>query len=480
MNASNSVSRAFQHAREAQPAWAERSLRERLRVVGNLRHALAARADDVVEAVDAHKSRGPGESLGAEVLPVLEACRFLERRAKGILKPRFPRSYGFFSLFRPFRHEIRREPFGTVLVIGPSNYPFMLPVIQALQALTAGNAAVIKPGVGGEEACRIFADLLAESGLPDGLCHVSGSSTEEAKEALESGPDKVVLTGSAGTGRAVLRELAEQIVPATMELSGCDAVFVLPDADLDLVMKAVRFGLTLNNGATCIAPHRLFATRETIESLEKRLTEADLPTCRVDERVAEYAAELIEEAVDCGARRIAGSAEDAERWKPVILADADPEMPLLQKDVFAPVLSLVRVSDMEDALAAAGRCPYALGATVFGPAGEARSFARRVPAGAVVVNDMVAPTGDPRMPFGGRGESGFGVTRGAEGLLEMTRIKAITVSPRWGKFHLEGASETSRNVIDSYIKAAHGRGFMKRMKAAWHALGTVMGGGGDG
>jgi aldehyde dehydrogenase (NAD+) len=97
-----------------------------------------------------------------------------------------------------------------------------------------------------------------------------------------------------------------------------------------------------------------------------------------------------------------------------------------------------------------------------------------VPAGAVVVNDMIAPTGDPRMPFGGRGRSGFGVTRGAEGLLEMTTIKSIVVSPSWAKFHLEGAAERSRDVIDSYIKAAHGEGFVKRMRAAWRAVRTAM------
>ena len=479
MNDSLGVSRAFQAARRAQPCWAERSVRDRLGVVRRFRSALADNASEVVDAVDAHKDRGPGESLGAEVLPTLEACRFLERRAGDVLRPRFPRSYGFFSLFRPMRHEVRREPFGVVLVVGPSNYPFMLPVIQALQALTAGNAVVLKPGGGGEEACRIFTGLLGESGLPDALCHVCGSSTGEAKAALAEGPDKVVLTGSVHTGRAVLRELAEQVVPATMELSGCDAAFVLPDADLDLVVKALRFGLTLNNGATCISPHRLFATPDAISELAGRLAETDFPACRVDERTARFAADLIEEAVDCGASRIAGSTEDAGEWKPVILADADPDMSLLQEDVFAPVLSLVSVANMDAALVAARRCPYALGATVFGPTGEARSFARRVPAGAVVVNDMIAPTGDPRMPFGGRGLSGFGVTRGAEGLLEMTTIKSIVVSPSWAKFHLEGPPDRSRDVIDSYITAAHGRGFVKRMRAAWRAVETIMGVGKD-
>ena len=107
-------------------------------------------------------------------------------------------------------------------------------------------------------------------------------------------------------------------------------------------------------------------------------------------------------------------------------------MRLLREDVFAPWLALVPVTDMEQALDALSACPYALGAAIFGPERAARALAPRIPAGSVCINDLIVPTADPRLPFGGRGRSGFGVTRGAEGLLEMTVIK--TVSTRRGRF----------------------------------------------
>ena len=455
-------------AREAQREWWSRGLRGRLRVIRRLRPQMADAMDRLAAAVDRHKDRGPGETLTAEVLPVLEACRYLQKRAPGILRTRRPRRYALLSPFVGLQHEIHREPYGVVLIIAPSNYPFMLPAVQALHALVAGNAVVVKPGPGGEEACRIMGEMLEQSGLPPELYHVTGEEPEHGKEMLGAGPDKVVFTGSLRVGRGILRDLGEEVTPATAELSGCDAVFVLEGADLDLVVRALRFGLTLNNGATCISPRRVFVTDAKADKLMERLREAapNFPPCHVAEGPAGPARKLIDEAVEQGASLVTPALEPGERCVPTIVGDASADMRLLQEDIFAPVLSVVRVTDPQEALEADERCPYALGATIFGPNRDAREFARQVNAGAVVVNDMIAPTADPRMPFGGRKKSGYGVTRGAEGLLEMTRPKAIAFSRSRVKPHLAGSSELVEDVMRSYIRAAHSRGLRQRLRSA--------------
>ncbi|HSF39967.1 MAG TPA: aldehyde dehydrogenase family protein [Thermoanaerobaculia bacterium] len=396
-------------AREAQEVWASRPIAERLRTLRALRHLLALRSSELVAAARGAGDRSEDEILSSEVIPLADACRFLEREADHILAPRRPGAQG-----RPFwlsgvEAEVRREPLGLVLVVAPSNYPLFLPGVQALQALAAGNAVLWKPGRGGSLAARRVAALAAEAGLDPRLLTVLPEDPETVRAALDAGVDKVLLTGSASTGRKVLAELASRLVPATMELSGCDALFVLPGADLDRVARAVHFGLTLNGGATCIAPRRVFVPHSLASLLGERIS--------------------------------------------ALLAERP-----------APRISLMPVSDSEEALADAALCPYALGASVFGPEEEALAFASRVRAGVVVVNDVIVPTADPRLPFGGRGESGFGVTRGAEGLLEMTVPKVVSVRRGRRLPHLEERHPEDAALFRAYLTLTHGGGLRSRLR----------------
>ena len=154
--------------------------------------------------------------------------------------------------------ETRREPLGVVLIIAPANYPLFLPGVQALQALAAGNAVLWKPAPGGMAAAEALRDVLVGCGLDPALLQLLDESPQAAVDAIAAGVDKVFLTGSAATGTAVLYQLAAHLTPAVMELSGCDAVFVLPGAEVERTVAALAFGLRLNGSATCMAPRRLF------------------------------------------------------------------------------------------------------------------------------------------------------------------------------------------------------------------------------
>lgn len=398
-------------ARGAQTDWAARPVAERLRVIRGLRHRLPERASEIAAAAGAGPERPFAEVLSAEVLPLAEACRFLEREAARLLAPRRLGRRGRPSWLRGVTAELRREPLGLVLILAPSNYPLFLPGVQALQALAAGNAVLWKPGRGGLAAARALTGLLRESGLDERLVRVLPATDEAGRAALAAGVDKVLLTGSSDTGRAVLRDLAGRLTPATAELSGCDPLFVLPGADLDRVARAVRFGLTLNRGATCIAPRRVFVPRGLARELEERL--AGLLTA--------------------------------------------PEL-------------LVPVASTAESLELAGRSPYALGASIFGPEAAARALARRVKAGVVTINDVIVPTADPRLPFGGRGESGFGLTRGGEGLLELTAVKVVaTRRGRWLP-HLEERTAEDGEILRSLLALDHAARWQDRLAAAVHLL----------
>jgi acyl-CoA reductase-like NAD-dependent aldehyde dehydrogenase len=177
--------------------------------------------------------------------------------------------------------------------------------------------------------------------------------------------------------------------------------------------------------------------------------------------------QLVTEALAGGAHLLAGTVQpDGSLHTPLIFAGIKPSMRLVQEDIFAPVLSLITVADDDEALAFAAQCPYALGATIFSrDESAARALAARVRAGVVIINDLIVPTADPRLPFGGRGRSGFGVTRGAEGLLEMTAPKVVTIRHGKSRPHFDESHPADAELFIAYIQAAHTRGWRNRLTA---------------
>ena len=471
------VNSAMAAARIVQTRWAAIPLAQRLARVRELRRLIAENASRLAEASAAARHRPVLEALTAEVLPLAEACRFVEREAQRLLAPRRLGRRGLPLWLAGVRSEVQREPLGVILIIAPGNYPLLLPGIQLIQALTAGNAVLLKPGVGGSSVARILLELLRRAGFDPHLAALLPESTEAARAAIEAPPDKVLFTGSAATGEKILAQLAPHLTPATMELSGSDAVIVRADADLGLVTKALQFGLTLNAGATCMAPKRVFVHRAIATELEGRLSEAfnnaprgpesSLSNGAVSGRVVQNLRQLFSEALEQGAHFIAdGFHANGHTPTPVVLAGVHPNARLLREDVFAPVLAMVNVADDAEAIARANDSPYALGASIFTrDEMAARSLAERINVGVVTINDLIIPTADARVPFGGRKCSGFGVTRGAEGLLELTTPKVVTVSRGQSRPALEPSHPKDEAMFRAYLELTHGGGFGRRARA---------------
>ncbi len=432
--------------------WATWPLRERLAVIRRARIAIVRAA----AALAATIARPDADTIAAEIIPLAAAARFLERKAPRLLRPKRlgPAPLWLFGT----QQEIRREPKGAVLILAPANYPLFLPGVHALQALAAGNAVCLKPAPGKSAPMQLFADLLAEAGLPQGALQILPE--QWGPEATRNGYDHIVLTGSAPTGAAVARAAAETLTPTTMELSGVDAVFVLPGADLALVAASLAYGLRLNAGATCIAPRRVFVPKELEADLLSRLLAQLPPPTIVPEPTAGRLATLLADAESQGARIAARN--------PAVVANAAPTMPLVQEDIFAPWLALIPVTDTDAALKASYLCPYALGASIFGPIPAARRLAPHIRAGSVCINDLIVPTADPRLPFGGRGASGHGLTRGAEGLLEMTVVKTLSTRRLNVRPHLDARLAADPAKLLTLLRLLYGDWPTRRETLAAH------------
>jgi aldehyde dehydrogenase (NAD+) len=428
---------------------------------------MAERTEAFAAAISPYLARSKADTLVTELLPLLEACKFLEREAERLLKPRKLGLRGRPMWLGGVSAEIHHEPLGHVLVIGPANFPLFLPGVQVLQALVAGNAVTWKPGAGGGAVAELVKQALRESGLPGGVLNITGESTEAAHHALAEGTNKVFFTGSSRSGKAVLSSLAATATPAVVELSGADAVVVTPLADLPVVARAIAFGLRLNGGATCMSPRRLFGTAATLRALRPLLVAelVKVPAVAVDPYVADQLRPMLEEAFSAGAELIGTFEPSAQR--PLLVNHAVPGMAIARSDVFAPVLSLIEAESMMHIPDMYAQCPYALTVAVFCGKSEtsrALALARTLKAGTVLINDLIAPTADPRVPFGGRGASGYGVTRGAEGLLEMTAIKTLLVR-RGGKMqHLDATTDADVPLFAGSIMALHGKGWLRRWR----------------
>jgi acyl-CoA reductase-like NAD-dependent aldehyde dehydrogenase len=448
----------------AQAAWAATPIATRLRLLRQARHQLANASEALVDAISLHLARTRADSYAAEVLPLLSACRFLEQQAATILRPRRLGRKGLPFWLAGIDSTVERVPLGRVLLIAPSNYPLFLAGVQALQALAAGNTVVWKPGRDGRAVAEVFAQALTQAGLPSGVLRVTDESIDTAIREVEARPDKIIFTGSSAAGRAILHLAADLAIPVIAELSGCDAVVALPSANPALLVDALAFGMRLNGSATCMAPRRLFlvgpaARHEALLSaLQSRFAAMD--AVEVPATTRQHLREGVAEAEAQGAT-VLGNA-DASTLKPVLVLDGSATMRIAQSDVFAPVLTIIRVDHVQGMEAQDRLCPFGLTAAIFGEETAARELGKMLNVGTVLINDLIVPTADPRVPFGGRRGSGFGTTRGAEGLLEMTSAKVTQVRKQGSSRHLQPTGPDHEELFRGVVAMNHSQTFSQR------------------
>ncbi|MEM9587804.1 MAG: aldehyde dehydrogenase family protein, partial [Planctomycetota bacterium] len=452
--------------------------------MGRVAGALAQRANELIQAVESQQRTDPVETITAELFPLCDALRWISRRGPRVLADR---RVGWRD--RPLwlvgiSSRVVRDPLGRVLILGAWNYPLFLPGVQAAQALAAGNQVLLKPAPGAELATQLMVDCFYDEGIAKQDLKCLPSDVSAAQQAIQSGVDLVVLTGSATTGRKVLGATAPTLTPSIVELSGCDGVIVLPGFDPDRLISAIQFGLNLNSGATCIGPRRLIPALPLDElktlrwQLRQQLTASTTHTVHPSAVPPVIAA--IESARDDGLRpltlpqdaspadsvaalnEVIGGLRERSEKKPLILDDVAANASIASSDLFAPILSIVPVSDQQEAIDAVNQCQYRLAASVFGRNDDCQRVASQLAIGCVTINDLIAATADPRLPFGGRGESGFGVTRGPEGLLAMTHPKVVIT--RRGRLapHLSPRNDGDENLLRGALEFQHGATLRQR------------------
>ncbi|UTT71314.1 aldehyde dehydrogenase family protein [Arthrobacter sp. DNA4] len=418
------LQRAIDVAVDAQPAWATLGHEARSAALLKAADAIEARAEELAQLL----SREQGKPLnGPNARFEVGACAAWLRAAAGT-----PLEAETLVDDGETRAELHYRPIGVVGAIGPWNWPMMIVVWQVAPALRMGNAVVVKPSEYTPLSVLALVETINEA-LPSGLLTVV-SGGRDVGEALASHPaiGKVMFTGSTATGKAIIKSSADTVKRLTLELGGNDAGIVLPDADPKAIAEGLFWGAFINTGQTCAALKRLYVHDDIYDAVCDELTNVAkaMPMGNgLDENNVlgplqnkaqyEIVANLVEAAKASGARVLLGGNPDTDQpgyfYPTTLVADIDNDNPLVAEEQFGPALPIIRYSTIDEAIEKANALDVGLGASVWSsdPA-TARDVATRIQAGTVWINKHGAV--DPRIPFGGAKQSGYGLEFGVEGL----------------------------------------------------------------
>lgn len=422
-------------ARRAAAWWGQAGFSRRTELLQAWKRAIARRADDLAGVISAETGKTPDDAL-LEVMLTLTHLDWASKHARAVLRRRSVRP-GLASVDQAA--SVGYEPYGVVGVVGPWNYPLYTPMGSVGYALAAGNAVVLKPSELAPGTAVWVAERWAEVCPDQPVLQVVTGDGATGDALVRSGVDKLAFTGSTATARRVLAAAAERLTPVVAECGGKDAMIVAADADVEAAAAAAAFGAVGNAGQTCAGVERVYvldAVRDAfVEALVRRL-DAARPGGQDDatygpltlERQSAVVAGHVEDALARGGRAVLGGPGSVRgRWvDPVVLCDVPQDAAAVQEETFGPTVVVNAVPDLDAAVDAANGTGYGLAASVFTKdARTARDVAARLRVGAVSVNTVLGFAGVPALPFGGRGDSGFGRVHGADGLREFSVPKSV-------------------------------------------------------
>jgi acyl-CoA reductase-like NAD-dependent aldehyde dehydrogenase len=418
------LERAVAAAQAAQPAWAALGHAGRSAALLKAADAVERFAEELARLL----SREQGKPLnGPNARFEVGACAaWLRAAATTPLEPETVVDDG------ETHAELHYRPIGVVGAIGPWNWPMMITIWQIAPALRMGNTVVVKPSEYTPLSVLALIDVVNGVLPANVLQAVAGNGDLGAR--LSSHPDvgKLMFTGSTATGQAIIKTSADTVKRLTLELGGNDAGIVLPDADPKAIAEGLFWGAFINTGQTCAALKRLYVHDDIYDAVCEELTKvaAAMPMgVGLDEanvlgplqNRAQYdiVAGLVEAARDSGARILLGGNPDPDQpghfYPTTLVADIDNDNPLVAEEQFGPALPIIRYSTVDEAVTKANALDVGLGASVWSAnLPEARKVAARIQAGTVWINKHGAV--DPRVPFGGAKQSGYGLEFGVEGL----------------------------------------------------------------
>jgi acyl-CoA reductase-like NAD-dependent aldehyde dehydrogenase len=478
-------------SRIAQAIWARVPMRERSAQLEKLGDCIMSNRDALADAVVAESGKPRVEALFADIFVAVDTAAFFAKNAERLLQAERVAHHSIAAKAKS--GTLTYEPLGVIGIISSWNYPLAIPMSQIIPAIAAGNAVICKTSDFTPHCGALIEKLFADAGFPKDLVTIVQGGGEVGQALIDADPDKILFTGSVATGRRVAEACAKRLIPSVLELGGKDAMLVLGDADLDVAASAAVWGSYTNCGQVCLSVERLFveqsvsdefAARCVAKTKKLRLGPGNAANTDVGPMIrphhAQRMVDLIEDAVSHGARVLCGGYPRIDLgpnfFEPTVITNVDSTMKLFQEETFGPILAVQTVANSEEAIRRANDSPFALSASVWtrNPS-RGEDIAKRLRAGAVMVNDAISYFAIAEAPHGGCGASGWGRTHGRAGLLEMVQTKYIDVDrlphrekPWWYRY---GAD--LERAADAFLQFEYSRGIAARLRNVRAALKTM-------
>ena len=487
------VHAAVVRSRAVQAQWCEVGPRKRVEILREFQRLLCEKKSDVARLITREAGKPYVEALLTEVMVVLDAARFLIDNAYGLLRDE-PVDHGNLAM-KTKVGRIVREPYGVIGIISPWNYPFSIPATEAVAALVAGNAVVLKPSEFTSLVAFELASLLHAAGVPKDVFQAIPGDGATGAALVGSDIDKLIFTGSVATGKQIAQAAAGRLLPVVLELGGKDPMIVLDDADVEVASSGAVWGAFVNAGQACLSVERCYVHRSLYDAFvaacarkAKQLRIGDGMNPEVDigplihERQVRNVEAHVEDARSRGARVLTGGTRlpnlGVNFYAPTVLADVNHEMRIMCEETFGPVLPIMAFDTDDEAVRLANDSEYGLAASVWTrDRARGEALARGIHAGTVMVNDTVSCFGISEAPHGGVKASGIGRTHGRFGLEEMVRIKYLDSDrlPGVKKVWWYGYGATFARQMEGFLDLQFARGLRQRLRGMVRSAGVLGG-----
>jgi succinate-semialdehyde dehydrogenase/glutarate-semialdehyde dehydrogenase len=429
--------------------WKVSAYKERKQLVLQLHDLIADEKDEIATLISQEVGKPLAESLLGDIGAVLDACTYFAQNTQKLLQDQS------IALNHPFlfrkKTSIVFEPLGVIGIISPWNYPFAIPAIATIMAVLCGNTVVIKASEKSPFVGNKIAELFARAGFPPGVVSVLNGGPEIGALLSQSNLARLIFTGSVQSASKVLTQAAPNLTPVTIEAGGKDAAIVLPDAPVEWTARGLVWSAFTNCGQACASLERAYVVRgahtvELIEQIAEHTKKLKVglaldPSTEVGPLVDEIqlakVVSQIEEAKALGAKVLCGGSKittlAGHFLEPTVLTNVDKRMSIINEETFGPVLPIVIVDFVEDAIKQVNDSKYALAASIWtADTQQVPEIAERLEAGVVTINDSLFSFACPQIPWGGFKKSGFGRTHSQFGLFDLVNIKTVSYDTAGG------------------------------------------------
>ncbi|MGV1049027.1 MAG: aldehyde dehydrogenase family protein [Solirubrobacterales bacterium] len=472
------VAETVARVRASQADWEAMGIEGRYHWLGKLRDWILDNQERILDTMQRETGKVRADASNEPVY-LADLINFYGSKAAKFIGEESVRAHSPLLASKKLRVQYRPHP--VVGIISPWNFPLILSLGDAIPALQAGAAVVVKPSeftpLGLAEVVEAWK---AEIGGPDVFDCVQGIG--ETGGALVDAVDFIQFTGSDKTGRKVMARAAETLTPVSLELGGKDPMIVLADADLDRAANAAAWGGMMNSGQICMSVERIYVEAPAYDEFVSKLVgevgvlrqgadptgfDADVGAMTSPNQIA-IVEDHVDDALAAGAKALTGGKRlpgPGDYFEPTVLVDVDHSMKVMREETFGPVVGVMKVGDAEEALRLANDSRYGLSGSVFGERQRAEQVARRVECGAINVNDVLVNYFASDVPMGGWKQSGIGYRHGAPGIKKYCRAESVVITrlaakrePTWYPY-----TRARRGLVGRIARAFNARDLKRRL-----------------